>query len=628
MEIQQYFIHMKELNEILLTILENSDLFNENYEHLVNFINKNEIQKNKEEFIHFLNLLINITNNHHRKYGFFKNIEQILFYFKDEIKQFFINIEIFHLFESNKRLILFLIKENILKIDYNLKQIIMSKRDPNRISMFEFFIPEINQLDINQNKYLTQYLNDIENYEEKRKQGENDLYICTLIRQDSVEEFIIYINRNNIPISSTIKPSIFESNSFLNEHIPTLIEYSAFFGSIQIFQYLRFNNSVLPKSLWHYAIHSNNAEIIHLLEEINVKPEDETYEEILNESIKCHHNELAVYIQDNLLNNTSVNIQYKNDKIAFDERYYSNIFQYSNYIYFPTNYHQDYMFYYLCQYNYTKAIKLLLFFDDKRISVDSNQKEKMIQQAATQNDIKTIYSLLSNEIKIESNYFKRNKYLKRIAILSSIKTIENYSFYECHFLTSILVPPSVTSIERGAFRQCVSLKQINIDSSISIIEDFTFESCFSLSQITIPKSVSSIGEWSFGRCSSLTQIIIPSSVTSIGLSAFYGCKSLKTILIDKNSSLVNIDDFAFYECISLEQIILPSCLNSIGESAFYSCSSLKEISIPSSVISIGKCAFLKCLSLTQITINSYFNIQKIGIESNVKVVKNYSCYIF
>ena len=63
----------------------------------------------------------------------------------------------------------------------------------------------------------------------------------------------------NISLLSTIKPSIFEINKYL-------IEYAAFFGSIRIFQYLRFNNIELQPSLWFYAIHSNNTEMIHLLE--------------------------------------------------------------------------------------------------------------------------------------------------------------------------------------------------------------------------------------------------------------------------------------------------------------------------------------------------------------------------
>lgn len=35
-------------------------------------------------------------------------------------------------------------------------------------------------------------------FNDKRKNGENDSYICNLIRNDSIDDFIVYINRNNI----------------------------------------------------------------------------------------------------------------------------------------------------------------------------------------------------------------------------------------------------------------------------------------------------------------------------------------------------------------------------------------------------------------------------------------------
>ena len=97
--------------------------------------------------------------------------------------------------------------------------------------------------------------------------------ICSLIRQDSVVDFITHVNRYNISPLSRISPSIFETNPFLIDNTNTsLIEYSAFFGSIQIFRYLLMNNAELTPSLWLYAIHSKNAELIHLLESNEVPP--------------------------------------------------------------------------------------------------------------------------------------------------------------------------------------------------------------------------------------------------------------------------------------------------------------------------------------------------------------------
>ena len=53
-----------------------------------------------------------------------------------------------------------------------------------------------------------------------------------------------------------------------------LIEYASFFGSIQIIQYLRYSNVQLMRSMWLYVIHSNNVELVHFLEENEIKPEE------------------------------------------------------------------------------------------------------------------------------------------------------------------------------------------------------------------------------------------------------------------------------------------------------------------------------------------------------------------
>ena len=102
--------------------------------------------------------------------------------------------------------------------------------------------------------------------------------------------------------------------------IPTLIEYATFFGSIQIFNFLCINQVAFDSSLWSYAIHSNNAEMIHILESKNNTDnfisDDKTYEGIFIESIKCHHNDFANYIKDNLLN----------QKISNESNYSEQIF--------------------------------------------------------------------------------------------------------------------------------------------------------------------------------------------------------------------------------------------------------------------------------------------------------------
>ena len=171
---------------------------------------------------------------------------------------------------------------------------------------------------------------------------------------DSVEEFISYVNKINISFESTIKPSIFETNSFLIDKKPTLIEYAAFFGSIQIFNFLKIHEVELKPSLWIYAIHSNNAEIISILESNNIELNQV---DCFNEAIKCHHNNIAYYFKEN----------YLSDSNEFDPKFcfiFSNFVFLSDYI---SHYKDDFIFDF-CKYNYINALKILL--EEKRIDIN------------------------------------------------------------------------------------------------------------------------------------------------------------------------------------------------------------------------------------------------------------------
>lgn len=102
--------------------------------------------------------------------------------------------------------------------------------------------------------------------------GENDTYICKIIRDDSIIELITYVNKNNISLLTRIQIPLFETNSILLKKEPELIEYSAFYVSIQIFRYLIQNNVQLTENIWEYEIHGRNTEVIHMIEENQIDP--------------------------------------------------------------------------------------------------------------------------------------------------------------------------------------------------------------------------------------------------------------------------------------------------------------------------------------------------------------------
>ena len=314
-------------------------------------------------------------------------------------------------------------------------------------------------------------------FDQKREIGENDSYICELIRQDSIDEFITHINKINISLSSDIIPSIFETNSLLlkNNQKVTLIEYSAFFGSIQIFNYLKINNAIDTPSFFQYAIHSRSEEMIFLLEQDFSQFFKETSEICLKESIKCHHNEIANYIIDKFE---------LNDKIIKDCLHYFNygIIQGKS---MPIEC--------IIQYDHIKLFEIL--FD--------NDNYDTLLNLACQNGSNEIIQFLVNQPKFE---------------------LKEKQFKGCKKLSQITIPSKITKISKKAFESCISLKQVLFEngSKLESIDDFAFFCCISLVKISIPSTTKTIGESSFENCLSLKGIKFenPSNIESIGYRSF------------------------------------------------------------------------------------------------------------
>lgn len=139
-----------------------------------------------------------------------------------------------------------------------------------------------------------------------------------------------------------------------------LIEYAAFFGSIQIFKYLQLNGVELKESLWSLAIHGKNAEIIIFLKD-NVELIKNSYSQLFYESIKCHHIDIANYFIDNFLNEDEVHSQ---DTFIQNLKYY-------NFAFLENESIGKSSFCNLCKYNYCAFVDDLL----KNKVVDVNKKE-------------------------------------------------------------------------------------------------------------------------------------------------------------------------------------------------------------------------------------------------------------
>lgn len=379
------------IQERLLVFLDNEENIEENFNNFNQLFEDTKIRDCSHELRIFIHMLVTISNDHHRGPNFFSKIKRIIALIKDELKKY-TNRQIFSLFKSNKRLLLILIEEGIMYVDeYFVKQIIEEKYV--KMKYPQYFQPEIQPF-LNE-KWFPKFdpertfANEIiwieevtnktpDNFNEFRHEGENERYLCKIIRDDLIKEFILYVSENNINYNATIDPSIYETNSFLvKQQIKsiTLIEYAAFFGSLKVFNFLRNKGVNITPSLWLYAIHGANSELIHIIEGSGIKPiitvfvhynrEVESFKGCIKESLKCHHNDIANYFLNNHVQDED---DCSNHAITQSLRYY-------NFAFLKNEFINEKSFVHLCHYDYYFLVNLLLTSRD----IDINSTEIKIK---------------------------------------------------------------------------------------------------------------------------------------------------------------------------------------------------------------------------------------------------------
>ena len=124
------------------------------------------------------------------------------------------------------------------------------------------------------------------------KEGINPLEIVKILRNDDLEKLQEISTQNNFDFNQKIKPSLYERYSFINKENVSLIDYCAFFGSIQCFKYLLLNGANVKNTL-KYAIAGGNLEIIHLCEQNN-----SLFKEVFETAIEFHRNDIFYYFYD------------------------------------------------------------------------------------------------------------------------------------------------------------------------------------------------------------------------------------------------------------------------------------------------------------------------------------------
>lgn len=129
MNIQEYFEGMKNIQNNIINFIDSNDDAEEHFQNLNIIFKDQKIFDDQYKFKSLLHLISKITKNYHRGPNFFQKIERIIKIFKDDIKKYFSNSEVFHIFKGNKRILLSLIEEQIMVIDkYIINRIISNDK--------------------------------------------------------------------------------------------------------------------------------------------------------------------------------------------------------------------------------------------------------------------------------------------------------------------------------------------------------------------------------------------------------------------------------------------------------------------------------------------------------------------
>ena len=111
------------------------------------------------------------------------------------------------------------------------------------------------------------------------------------IRFDRVDDFMKLTKTSNFKNDGKINPCIYERCTFVNDK-PKLIEYAAFFGSIEIFKYFILNCEDKTPDVLRYAVCSGNSEIIRICSDLK----SSTYLGTLSLSIEYHHQVISEWL--------------------------------------------------------------------------------------------------------------------------------------------------------------------------------------------------------------------------------------------------------------------------------------------------------------------------------------------
>ena len=164
MEIEDYVKQMKEIQNLILSIIDNQNEDHDNFKLFSDFLDMPNFGKNQEIITEILHFLLKLAKNHHRQPYFSTKIEQILKFLEDKIKQIYSNHDIFNIFKKHKLILFLSLKNKIIEIDQFIIDTILESNDKKFI---QYFYPEIKEF-INDEK--------IKNIEEKLLENNPNIF--------------------------------------------------------------------------------------------------------------------------------------------------------------------------------------------------------------------------------------------------------------------------------------------------------------------------------------------------------------------------------------------------------------------------------------------------------------------
>lgn len=296
---KEQFKIISKIQKILLNMNE------ENYESLTSSLNDFPIFEDKHTFCHFLESIDSAIYARPKKFRIYVNL---ILLFKEKIKLYLNQDELFHIFGSH------IVNFHLFINSFYTTDFILSicKNDEVVSMIFKPFFEFIKSD------------NETESYKFKENclKGENPNKIAHTLRNDDVVTLQYLLSHSNLDINMKISRSIFEISYILYEE-PTLIEYAAFFQSFECFKYLFMQENIkITPQLSKFAVAGGNYSIIHLLENRKIKFTADD----LNTAVQFHQNEVAEYLRE------SFEIDDKNNESLFTSITYYNIRYFTKHI--------------------------------------------------------------------------------------------------------------------------------------------------------------------------------------------------------------------------------------------------------------------------------------------------------